>query len=67
MHPNKYGPGSRGMERSLPVGDREDNVPDLYPSQARRILRKAEEETRAAEVLETRKRFGKLREKLEHQ
>ena len=68
MHPNKYGPGSRGMERSLPIGDREDYVQgELYPSQIKRILKGAEEEAGATKVLETREKFGKLRKSLEHQ
>ncbi|MEK6819890.1 MAG: hypothetical protein AABY03_01685 [Nanoarchaeota archaeon] len=68
MKPNRYGPGSRGIGRSVPVGDREDYVPsELYPSQIRRIQRESEEKAEKDKMLKAREKFGNLRRNLEHQ
>lgn len=47
MEKHHYGHGSKGIDKSIPIGDREATRPsDLYQSRLREIQRHAEEETK---------------------
>ena len=65
MEKQHYGHGSRGIERSLPTGDKEEGHPiNSYPSQVRKIQREIDAKAERAKVLETREKFGELRKML---
>ena len=67
METSRYGSGSRGMEKSHPEPEErtpEYNPGNLYPSKIRRIHQKIRHQEEDVDVLERKRRFRGLKDKL---